>query len=132
MTTGVEITIAFNDARLQGVLDWLALGSGNAYVDVFGGVRPALGDTPATPALVRIFLVEPVGTLTGGVLTLTPTPECMIDNSGQATWARVHNGVGTLGFQCDVSDMEGAGQLKMQSTTLYNGGYTRIVSGTFT
>jgi hypothetical protein len=42
---------------------------------------------------------------------------------------RIVNGDGALGCDCDASDLEGTGELRLPSTTLYAVGYTRIVSG---
>jgi len=53
----------------------------------------------------------------------------MITATGQASWARIVNGEGDLAWDCDVSDLNGAGELRLPSTTLYAGGSTRIVSG---
>jgi hypothetical protein len=39
------------------------------------------------------------------------------------------NGNGSVAWDCDVSDLNGTGELRLPSTTLYAGGYTRIVSG---
>lgn len=127
----IEISSAFNEARLQGVIQFLAQGTANATVEVYEAPRPALGDPAAGAMLVRISLEEPVGTLGGGALTLTPTPEGLILATGQAAWARVRNGDDALAWDCDVSDLNGSGELKMPTTQLYAGGFTRIVSGSF-
>ena len=42
--------------------------------------------------LASIVLMEPIGTVENGLLTITPTNEVMIGNTGQATWARIVNG----------------------------------------
>jgi hypothetical protein len=74
-------------------------------------------------------LVEPIGEVEDGLLTITPTGEALIETSGEATWARIVNGDGALAWDCDVSNLDGTGELRLPSTTLYAGGYTRIVSG---
>ena len=125
----LEITTALNDARLQAVVDFLAQGTTNATITIYSGDRPAIGETPTGAALVTIQLVEPAGTVSGGVLTLTSPPEEMVTTSGVATWARVANGNGVVAFDCDVSDEAGSGEITMQTTTLYAGGFARIVSG---
>lgn len=125
----IEISTNLNEYRLQGVINFLAVGATNAKVLIYDGTRPAFGDA-ATTLLCEVTLVEPLGTLSGGVLTMTPTDEYLNAATGTATWARVINGDGTIGWDCDVSDMLGSGDIKLASTTLYAGGYTRIVSGT--
>jgi hypothetical protein len=126
----IEISAALNASRLNGVIAFLAIGAENAKVHLYDGARPVLGGTPAGTLLTSIVLVEPLGTVADGFLTLAPTPEAMILASGEATWARIVNGDGALAWDCDVSDLNGTGELRLASTTLYAGGYTRIVSGT--
>lgn len=126
----MQISTALRDARLVAVLTFLALGTENAKVQIFDGVQPDFGATPVGAPLVEIALNEPVGTVAGGVLTVTTTSEYMVANSGVATWARVINGEGTIAWDCAVGDLNGAGPLKLSSTTLYAGGYTRLVGGT--
>jgi hypothetical protein len=125
----IEISPELNEYRLNGVIAFLAGGAENAQAQVYSGARPALGETPMGTLLASIVLMEPLGTLVDGLLAITPTNEVMIVNTGQATWARVVNGNGSVAWDCDVSDLNGVGELRLPSTTLYAGGYTRIVSG---
>ena len=125
----IAISPALNEYRLQGVMAFLAQGSEGARAEIYDGVRPAFGGVPLGRLLVAIALAEPVGTIQDGVLTLTPTAEVMITATGQATWARIVNGEGAVAWDCDVSDLNGTGELRLASTTLYAGGFTRIVSG---
>jgi hypothetical protein len=125
----IEISTALNEARLAAVIGFLASGTDNARAEIYDGMRPSFGGIPAGKCLVSIILVEPIGTVENGLLNITPTPEVMISNTGQATWARIVNGDGALAWDCDVSDLTGTGELRLPSTTLYAGGYTRIVSG---
>jgi hypothetical protein len=125
----IAISTELNEYRLNGVIAFLAGGAENARANLYDGVRPTLGGAPTGNLLVSIVLMEPVGTVANGLLTLTPTDEVMIGNTGQATWARIVNGNGALAWDCDVSDLNGSGELRLPSTTLYAGGYTRLVSG---
>ena len=125
----IAISPLLNEYRLQGVMAFLALGTDGAWAEVYDGVRPVLGGAPVGELLVAIALAEPLGTIQDGVLTLTPTEEVMIAVTGQAIWARIVNGEGAVAWDCDVSDLNGAGELRLPSTTLYAGGFTRIVSG---
>ena len=125
----IAISTALNEYRLQGVIAFLAQGSEGARAEIYDGVRPGLGESPAGTRLVTIILADPIGTVAEGVLTLTPTAEVMITATGQATWARIVNGEGAVAWDCDVSDLNGTGELRLPSTTLYAGGFTRIVSG---
>ena len=125
----IKISPALNEYRLQGVMAFLALGTDGARAEVYDGARPVFAGTPGGHLLVTIALVEPIGTIQDGVLTLMPTEEVMITATGQATWARIVNGEGGIAWDCDVSDLNGTGELRLPSTTLYAGGFTRIVSG---
>ena len=125
----ITISPALNEYRLQGVIAFLAQGLEGARAEVYDGLRPVFAAVPAGTLLVTIVLAEPLGTIEAGVLTLTPTEEVMITATGQATWARIVNGEGAVAWDCDVSDLNGTGELRLPSTTLYAGGFTRIVSG---
>jgi hypothetical protein len=125
----IRISTALNDYRLNAVVNFLAIGAENARVLIYEGLRPVLGVEPEGRLLVTIVLVNPIGEVEDGLLTMTPTGEALIQNSGRAAWARIVNGDGMLAWDCDVSDSNGTGELRLPSTTLYAGGYTRIVSG---
>lgn len=125
----IQISTELNEYRLNGVIAFLSGGAENARAHIYDGARPALGGEPVGNLLVSIVLMEPLGTVENGLLTITPTNEVMIGNTGQATWARIVNGNAALAWDCDVSDLNGTGELRLPSTTLYAGGYTRIVSG---
>ena len=125
----IQISSALGDYRLNAVVNFLAIGTQNASVRIYGGARPALGAAPSGDLLATIVLVEPIGEVEDGLLSITPTGEALIETGGVATWARIVNGDGVLAWDCDVSDLNGAGELRLPSTTLYAGGYTRIVSG---
>ena len=125
----IQISTELNDYRLNAVVNFLAIGTQNASVRIYSGVRPALGAPPTGDLLATIVLVEPIGEVEDGLLSITPTDEALIETGGVATWARIVNGDGALAWDCDVSGLDGTGELRLPSTTLYAGGYTRIVSG---
>ncbi len=125
----IEISTQLQTDRLTAVVAFLAMGTSNARIEIYEGTRPVLGEEPTGERLASIVLVEPVGDIKDGVLTLTPTEEAIIETSGEATWARVLNGDGELAWDCDVSDLAGLGELRLPSTTLFAGGFTRLVSG---
>ncbi len=125
----IEISNALNGYRLQGVITFLALGTEQARAHVYAGPRPSLGAPPQGPLLVSIVLAEPLGTVVDGVLEVAATNEALILTTGEAKWARIVNGQGALAWDCDASDLEGTGELRLPTTTLYAGGYTRILTG---
>lgn len=129
----LTISAALNEARLQGVLNFLAQGDDNAWAEIYDGIQPAHGGA-ATNLLVNITLVEPFGTISNGVMAVTPTLEYLILASGIATWARFYNGNGQIAFDCNCSAVNGNGVIKVASldpdiAQLYAGGLTRIASG---
>ena len=125
----IQISTTLNGYRFNAVVNFLSIGTENARVQIYGGKRPTFGAMPTGDLLATIVLVEPIGEVKDGRLAITPTGEALIETSGEATWARIVNGDGALAWDCDVSDLNGAGELPLPSTTLYAGGYTRIVSG---
>ena len=125
----IRISTDLNDYRLESVIAFLAQGIEQARAHLYAGTRPDFGGTPEGPLLASIVLSEPLGSVSQGVLEVAPTHEALILVTGVATWARIANGNGVLAWECDVSDLDGEGELKLPSTTLYAGGYTRILSG---
>ena len=87
---------------------------------------------PGSGFLAELPLLKPSGSVLDGVLTLAPGQPVLNANSGVAAWARVVNGNGETAFDCDVTDTAGTGEIKIQSTVLYEGGETRMVSGVLT
>ena len=126
----IGLSTALKNARLESVAAFLQMGTAGATANVYDGARPALGAVPTGVLLVAIPLAVPVGTVGNGVLTITPTADALNAATGQASWARILNGDGDLAWDCDVSDASGTGELVLTATTLYIGGFTRIVAGT--
>lgn len=125
----ITISAELNEFRLNAVNEFLASGTQNARADIYDGVRPALGGAPTGTLLASILLIKPLGIVANGLLSVSTTDEALIINTGQATWARIQNGNDVLAWDCDISDLNGTGELRLSSTMLYAGGYTRIVSG---
>jgi len=99
-------------------------------VRIYQGVRPLVSAPPDSGFLAELPLLKPSGSVVDGILTLAPGAPVLNANSGVAAWARVVNGNGETAFDGDVTDTAGAGEIKIQSTVLYEGGETRMVSGT--
>jgi hypothetical protein len=130
----VTLSVSFDlkNARLSAVVVFLDTGAGVAMVRIYPGVRPLVSAAPETGFLVELPLLKPSGSVLDGALTLAPGEPALNANSGVAAWARVVNGNGETAFDCDVSDTAGTGEIKIQSTVLYEGGETRMVSGVLT
>ena len=125
----IEISTGLANARLQGVINFLDTGAGNAAVRIYGSTRAAsVDDVPGSAMLVQVALSKPCGTVTGGVLTLTQLENGMVANSGTATWARVVNGDGDTAFDADAGEGAGAWEVQLALATVYAGGDAQIVS----
>lgn len=126
------ISVALNEYRLGGTLEFLNVGSGVAHILIYDSARPANGAAITTETLlVDVPLLDPPGTVGSNKLSITTPPDALILASGIAAWARVINGDGSHAIDCDVTDIAGAGPIKMASTTLYAGGIARILSAEF-
>lgn len=125
----ISVSNALANARLEAVVTFLALGNSAARVDLYGTVRPANGADPGGAPLVSIALLEPVGTVTTGVLTITPPESAMISVTGVAVWARLVNGSGAPAWDCDVSEEGGPGEVWLDSVQLFAGGRATITAG---
>lgn len=128
----LSVSFDLKNARLIAVVAFLDTGAGVARVRIYPGTRPLVGAAPDTGFLVELPLLKPSGSVIDGVLTLAPDEPVLNANSGVAAWARVVNGNGETAFDCDVTDTAGSGEIKIQSTVLYEGGETRMVSGVLT
>lgn len=128
----LAISPAHNDARLGGTLAFLDAGAAHAKLRIYKGTRPADPQTAANPAdlLVEITLSKPAGGVSGGQLALTQADDGLITATGTASWARCINGAGVVAFDADCSDSEGAGAVKLPSTSLLAGGGCRLISAT--
>lgn len=124
------ISSAHNEARLGGTLAFLDAGASAAKIRVYKGARPADPQTAATPLnlLVEISLTKPAGAVASGALALTQAEDGLITTTGEASWARVVNGAGSVAFDADCSDAAGAGEIKLPSLNLLAGGSCRLIS----
>ena len=125
----ISVSVALANARLEAVVTFLALGNSAARVNIYGTTRPASGADPGSAPLVSIPLLEPVGTVTSGVLTITPPESAMISVTGAALWARFVNGNGAPAWDCDVSEEGGPGEVWLDSVALFAGGRATITAG---
>lgn len=125
----INETVECRSAALQGRIDFLDSGAGNAAIRIYGATRPASSaDVPGSAMLVQIELTKPCGTITAGVLGLTQLADGLIVASGTGTWARFVNGAGATAFDCDAGEGAGAWEVQLVQADLYAGGSARIVS----
>ena len=109
-----------------------------AHIDIYSDPVPSPGATPTGDLLVSIPLPSSAGTVDTDLfqIQLTAPFEAQITGANPstgtaATWARMIDGDGDWFADCSVSDEAGSGEIKLQTTTLYNGAYCRITSGIF-
>lgn len=109
-----------------------------AHLDFYPDPRPDPGDTPAGSVVVAVELAATAGAVDTDLfqLQLTAPLEEQITGADPATgttvtWARVVDGDGDWFADLSVSDEAGSGEIKLQTTLLYNGAYCRITSAIF-
>lgn len=106
-----RISSVLNRAQLQGTLDRLDEGSGNAVVRLYATARPADLGTPAAP-MAEIPLARPCGQITvDGLLDLTPaTAEgVMVLQSGIPRWGELVAADGAVMADGGVTDADHGG-----------------------
>lgn len=109
-----------------------------AQIDFYTTPRPAAGGTPTGDLVVTIPLSASAGSVNTGLfqVQLTVPIEAQITgadpvNGSTVIWARVLDGDGDWFADASVSDEAGSGEIKLQTTLLYNGAYCRLTSAIF-
>lgn len=116
-------------------ISYFDAGSGPATIEFYTGTIPtALGDTLTTQVkLGTLTCSDPSATQTAGVITFdTITQDSAADASGTAAWAYIKDSTGAIVNAVDVTDEEGNGVIKLNTTTVVEGGPIQISSLTFT
>lgn len=109
-----------------------------AHLDFYPAPRPDPGDTPAGSVVVAVELAATAGEVDTDLfqIQLTVPLEAQITgadpaNGATVTWARLVDGDGDWFADVSVSDEAGSGEIKLQTTLLYNGAYCRLTSAIF-
>lgn len=123
------ISVAHNEARLEGTKAFLDTGSGHATLHLFSTERPANGGAAGDNAMVIATLGKPCGTVVDGELIFAAADEPLVLTTGAPLWGRLFNGNGDQAGDGDVSDLAGNGAFKVSDATLYAGGTVRVVLG---
>jgi hypothetical protein len=126
-------TLAWSAAESAARMAWMDQGSGNAYLLIYGTVKPSTaGDAPGGAALMRIDLAKPSGVVQAdGSLNLLLADDVAVGISvGTAVWARLYNGDDAAGLDMVVSNFSGSGEVRMSRLSVIVGGEARIVLAT--
>lgn len=104
---------------------------GACTLEFYDGSMPA-GPATAVGAQVKLGTLiasDPLGTEAAGALTFDPlTQDNAADASGTATWARLKDGSGAARADFDVTGLAGTGVIKLNTTTIVEGGPIAVTS----
>lgn len=125
------ISVAHNEARLQGSADFYDEGVDPAVIQFWTTPRPANGATALGTLLGELFLAKPCGVVASNALTLSVPQETMALVSGSIYWARILNGNRDHANDFDVSVVGGGGEVQVSSVVVFTGGTIRLVSAVF-
>jgi hypothetical protein len=108
-----------------------------ATLALYGTERPTPGDPPGADAVVTFILDPAAGTVDTDLyqIHLTVPIEAQISNAEaggtDVLWGRITDGAGDWWGDVSISDEAGSGEIKLQSTTLFNGAFSRITGAIF-
>jgi hypothetical protein len=116
-------------------ISYFDAGTGPAIIEFYTGTIPAaLGGTLTTQVkLGTLTCSDPAATQAAGVITFgTITQDSGADASGTAAWAYIKDSSGAIVQAVDVSNAAGDGLIKLNTTTIVEGGPIQLTSLTFT
>lgn len=131
----IKLTTALRDAMGDLILAALNAGSGAGVIKFYTGTQPAGPGTAVTSQtlLGTLTFSDPAGATSGGVITFdTITQDAAADASGTATWVRLTDSTGAAVIDGDVTTNAGTGFVKMNTTSVIEGGPIQIASATLT
>jgi hypothetical protein len=109
----------------QAIINACDAGSGACKVKFYAGTMPANGDTAITSQtlLGTLTCSDPSASATAGVITFgTVTQDNAADASGTASFAAVTDSDDVLVAWLDVTNTAGDGAVKINTTTIVEGG----------
>ena len=116
-------------------ISYFDAGTGPAIIEFYTGAIPtALGDALTDQVkLGTLTCSDPAATQTTGAITFgTITQDSAADASGTAAWAYIKDSTGAIVNAVDVTDNAGDGLIKVNTTTIVEGGPIAITSITLT
>jgi hypothetical protein len=100
-------------------------------LSLYNGTKPAGGGT-ATTLLAEFTLLNPSGTVTGGVLTFSDPVNTTVIADGTCTWARMTNPAGSWVADFTASKVGGSGEIRLTENILTTGMVLDVTSLTIT
>lgn len=131
----ITISAGHNQARLAGSRAFMDTGTGVAKIAFYASARVASTETPLTAPITEIPLQNPSGVVDVTGYSLLQADDGLNMTTGVAVWARAFTRSGAVHTDFDVRDGDDdpeVGEILIESTTLYAGGATRIVSAKLT
>ena len=114
MTFGISTVLAA--AQMTATLNRINSGAGAASLHIYTDTRPASTDVaPGQDAQIVIALANPAGTITDGVLSLTPSAPggVMVLATGIPRWGRLLAADGAALADGDVTDAAHGGDIQL-------------------
>jgi hypothetical protein len=133
----LSLSNAARSAGVDAIVDLIDGGDGAGKLQIYDGTRPAGPDTAVTSQtlLAEFTLNDPAfGDPSNGVKTLDVDPALTTTglDDGEATWARFVDSDGTAVIDGKVTDSDGDGDIKLNTTTISEGLNLSITSGSIT
>lgn len=131
----VKLVAALRSDMAQQIVDRLDAGTGPGKAKFYAGTQPAGPGTAITDQVLlgTLTLSDPSGSVTSGVVTFsTITQDSAADASGTAAFVRFTDSDHNAVIDLDVTNNAGTGAVKMNTTTIVEGGPIQITSATAT
>lgn len=128
------VAAAIRVPALNARLALLAQNTTTAKIHLYPTPRDDSGTLPSAAPVVSIPMSATAGTVNAGTyqLTLDTPMEATIDGAGESgtavTWAYITDGAGDWWGNASVTNQAGSGEIKLVTTTLYDGETARVTS----
>lgn len=122
MSADLEFAATAAEALLDALVALISAGSGPGTAKIFDGVT----------LLATITLADPIGSTSGGTLTVTATSAASVVADGTADSFLVEDSDGNDVYAGEATLTAGGGALTLDSVTLVTGGTCSITGGTIT
>lgn len=130
-----KLSNAVRGSMATSLITAIDAGSGPALLKFYTSGMPAGPDTAITSQtlLGTLTCSDPSATQTNGVITFASiTQDSSADATGTAVWARLTASDGTAICDFDVTDTNGTGSIKLNTTSIVAGGPITMSSLTIT